>query len=33
VDIVQWIPAGIVLVGFFSLIVWVSWKVHHDDDD
>ena len=27
----QWVPAGIVLVGFLSLIVWVSRKAHTDD--
>ena len=31
-NIMEWIPVGIVLVGFFAIIVWVSWKAHHDDD-
>ena len=31
-DILQWIPAGIVLVGFFAIIVWVSRKAHTDDE-
>jgi hypothetical protein len=31
VDILSWIPEGIVLVGFLSIIVWVSRKAHTDD--
>ena len=31
-DILDWIPVGIVLVGFLAIIVWASRKAHTDDD-